>query len=52
MLYTDGGVRYLTQRNVAGDQDIYLNDQKQLNYGLHDHDIVLFPGDTAIERVK
>ncbi len=52
VLYTDGGVRYLTQRNVAGDQDIYLNDQKQLNYGLHDHDIVLFPGDTAIERVK
>jgi len=52
VLYTDGGVRYLTQRKLADDQDIYLNDRKQLSYGIHDHDVVLFPGDVTIERSK
>jgi hypothetical protein len=52
VLYTDGTVRYLTRRSVPEDRDIYLNDRKQLAYGLHERDSVLFPGEVCLTGME
>jgi hypothetical protein len=50
VLFTDGSVRYLTCRSMPEDRDIYLNDLRQLGYGLHERDSVLFPGQVCLNE--
>ena len=40
VLSVDGAVRFITSRFVAGD-DIYLNDDRLISFGVHDRDSVL-----------
>jgi hypothetical protein len=44
VLYSDGGVRWHRSRMVApDDRDVFLNNERKMEPGLHEHDSVILP---------